>query len=98
MHNWSTDTTQLKKKSAKYKLWKLEQQVNFGLDNAKISRKDLKKDWDNITIDPARRRFLNLILWPNKKLAKDLRDAKTGSGVKTYKSNKALFESLLKSR
>lgn len=66
MHNWSTDTTQLKKNPAKYKIWKLEQQVNFGLDNEKISRKDMKKNWDNITIDPARKKFLHLILWPKK--------------------------------
>lgn len=33
---------------------------------------------------------------PNKKLAKDLREAKTGQGVKTYKNKKALFDALKK--
>ena len=66
MHNWSTDTTQLKKNPAKYKIWKLEQMINFGLDNEKISRKDLKVNWDKIAIDPARRKFLHLILWQKK--------------------------------
>ncbi len=67
MHNWSTDTTQLKKNPEKYKIWKLEQQVNFGLDNEKISKKDLKKHWNNINIDPARKKFLHLILWSKKR-------------------------------
>lgn len=68
MHNWSTDIAQLKKNPEKYKIWKLEQQVNFGLDNEKISKKDLKKNWNNITIDPARKKFLHLILWSKKLL------------------------------
>lgn len=33
---------------------------------------------------------------PNKKLAKDLKEAKTGAGIKTYKSKKALFDALEK--
>lgn len=66
MHNWSTDVKQLKKDPERYAVWKLEQQVNFGLDKAKISKRDLKKNWNNIDIDPARRKFLHLILWPKK--------------------------------
>lgn len=67
MHNWSIDTANFKKKSEKYKIWKLEQQVNFGLNNEKISKKDIKKNWNNITIDPARKKFLSFILWPSKR-------------------------------
>ena len=66
MHNWSTDTTQLRKNPEKYKIWKLEQQINFGLDNKKISKKDLKRNWGKIVIDPSRKKFLHLILWPKK--------------------------------
>lgn len=66
MHNWSTDTAQLKKNPAKYKIWKLEQLINFGLGKGKISKKNLKKNWDNIDIDPARKKFLKIILWPKK--------------------------------
>ncbi len=66
MHNWSTDTKQLKKNPEKYKIWKMEQMINFGLDDEKISRKDLKENWDKITIDPARRKFLYLLLWQKK--------------------------------
>jgi hypothetical protein len=66
MHNWSTDTTQLKKNPARYKIWKMEQTINFGLDKEKISKKDLMKNWDNIIIDPARKKFLYLLLWSKK--------------------------------
>ncbi len=66
MHNWSTDITQLKKNPEKYKIWKLEQLVNFGLNKEKINKKDLKKHWNDISIDPARKNFLNIILWPKK--------------------------------
>ena len=48
------------------KIWKMEQMINFGLDDEKISRKDLKENWDKITIDPARRKFLYLLLWQKK--------------------------------
>jgi hypothetical protein len=66
MHNWSTDTTQLKKSPEKYKIWKLEQLVNFGLNKEKISKENLKKYWNKLTIDPAKKKFLHLILWPKK--------------------------------
>lgn len=62
MYNWSTDTTQLQKDPEKYAIWKLEQLVNFGLGDEKIGELDLRKYWDRIEIDPARRSFLNLLL------------------------------------
>lgn len=62
MYNWSTDTAQLQKDPEKYAIWKLEQLVNFGLGEEKIGESDLRKYWDRIEIDPARRSFLNLLL------------------------------------
>lgn len=67
MYNWSTDISQLKKNKKKYKIWKLEQLVNFGLNKEKISKIDIKKHWNDIHVDPARRKFLHLILWPSKR-------------------------------
>lgn len=64
MHNWSTNTAQLKKNPEKYKIWKLEQLVNFGLNKEKINTKDIKKYWNAISMDPARKKFLRLIVWP----------------------------------
>jgi hypothetical protein len=36
--------------------------ANFGLNGEKIKSEDLKKYWDKIEIDPARRKFLSAIL------------------------------------
>lgn len=62
MYNWSTDETQLKKDPEKYAIWKLEQLVNFGLNDEKISEADLRHYWNRLTIDPTRRKFLELLL------------------------------------
>lgn len=62
MYNWSTDITQLQQDPEKYAIWKLEQLVNFGLGDEKIQESDLKKYWNSIEIDPARRSFLSLLL------------------------------------
>lgn len=66
MYNWSTDERQLLKNREKYTIWKLEQLVNFGLGQEKINRRDLDKYFNKIEIDPARRRFLNLLLYGTK--------------------------------
>ena len=63
MYNWSTDEKNLKKNSEKYAIWKLEQMVNFGLGKEKLNAKELKKYWNQIVIDPARRKFLELIIY-----------------------------------
>ena len=62
MYNWSTDEKELKKDPELYKIWRLEQLANFGLNGEKIKSEDLKKYWDKIEIDPARRKFLSIIL------------------------------------
>lgn len=62
MYNWSTDEKKLKKDKKAYAIWKLEQQVNFGLGGKKIKRARLEKHWDHIQIDPARRKYLEILL------------------------------------
>lgn len=66
MRNWSTDIIHLKKKKKEYALWKLEQMVNFGTNGKKISKKSLKKHWDELHLDPAKKNFLHFLLWPRK--------------------------------
>lgn len=61
MYNWSTDTKELKKNQEAYKIWKLEQKINFGLNGAKLNAKMLKKYWSRLTLDPARKKFLSII-------------------------------------
>lgn len=63
MYNWSTNEQELKKDKEKYAIWKIEQMVNFGLDEEKLDEKLLKKYFLKINIDPARRKFLKLILY-----------------------------------
>lgn len=62
MYNWSTDETALKKDPKKYAVWRLEQMINFGIGNKKINKKELITYWPKLQIDPARRKFLNLLL------------------------------------
>ena len=63
MYNWSTDEEQLKINPEKYAIWKLEQMVNFGLGGERLNAGDLKKYWSKIIIDPAKRNFLELLLY-----------------------------------
>lgn len=62
MKNWNTDVVNLKKDPEKYAIWRLEQLINFGLDDEKISEKELKKYWDKLDIDPAKKAFLKLLM------------------------------------
>jgi len=57
MYNWNIDTTKLKKNTAKYDIFVLEQQINFGLNNTKISLKKLKTHWNELNIDQAKYRY-----------------------------------------
>ncbi len=63
MYNWSVDEEKLKSDERKYTIWKLEQLVNFGLNDEKIDEQSLKKHWSELNLDPARRRFLEFILY-----------------------------------
>ena len=62
MKNWSTDTKKLEKDPEAFAIWRLEQTVNFGLSDKKIDQTLLKKYFDLITIDPARKNFLSFLL------------------------------------
>lgn len=62
MRNWSTDTTALEQDPEKYAIWKLEQLINFGLDDEKLDCTLLKRYFHRLQIDPARKKFLELLL------------------------------------
>lgn len=64
MYNWSVNTTKLQLHPEKYEQFMLEQRINFGLNNHKLSLKALKKYWNVLDIDPNKRNFLNKIVWP----------------------------------
>jgi hypothetical protein len=64
MYNWSTDTTRLQADPEKYAIFVLEQRINFGLNNAKLSLAQLRKYWDKLNIDTNKRNYLQRIVWP----------------------------------
>lgn len=62
MHNWSTNLKRLSKYPEEYKIWRLEQLINFGLGKEKIKRSDLKKYLSKISIDPQKKEYLEYLL------------------------------------
>jgi hypothetical protein len=66
MYNWSTDIKKLKKHKDKYRIWKMEQMINFGLQNEKLNKRELKKIWPELNIDKLKKKYLAWLLWPQK--------------------------------
>ena len=66
MYNWSVDLKKLGKKSKTATIWRLEQAINFGLNGGKLNKRLIKKYWDELYLDPARKKFLKFLLWPKK--------------------------------
>ena len=62
MYNWNTNTVALKKKPKQFKIWQMEQSINFGLNGKKLDKKELKKNFSKLKLDPDRRRFIQLLL------------------------------------
>ena len=62
MKHWSVDEEELKKDPEKYTIWRLEQRINFGVGDLKISRAELSQHWDKLDIDPYKRKALALAL------------------------------------
>lgn len=62
MRNWNINTSQFDENSEEYKVWKLEQLINFGLNGEKINEDDLKSRLHALHIDSSKRRFLEFIL------------------------------------
>lgn len=68
MLNWNVDEEKFKKEDPEgYKLWRLTQLINYGLDGEKLDRKEVKRVWPKIKekIDPYKRRLMEFLLWEN---------------------------------
>jgi len=66
MINWNTDEEALKKNHPKeYKLWRLVQRINYGLEGEKIEEKELRKAWFKIKdrLNPDKKKVLEFYLW-----------------------------------
>jgi len=62
---WDYDIKKLKK-SKRGRLLLLERQINGGVylsDRGKVPLNEVKKNWDKLQIDPAKRRLLKTIIW-----------------------------------
>jgi len=66
MYNWSIDLAKLRKDPKQAAIWRLEQALNFGLNGEKLDRRLVKKYWHKLRIDPLRKKFIKLLLWPRK--------------------------------
>ena len=70
MWNWSVDEKKFKKKYPKqYRLWRLTQLINYGLDKGeKLNREEVKKAWPKIKdrLDPDKKKVIEFYIW-NKK-------------------------------
>jgi len=71
MYNWSVDEKAFKKVDPEgYKIWRLEQMINYGQPGEKLSQKQVKKYWPKIRdrIKPDYRKYLELLLWQPKEV------------------------------
>jgi hypothetical protein len=67
MRNWSTDTKRLEQNKEDYEKWRLEQQLNYGLeDGEKLDRALVEKYLPVLNIDSDTRDFLNFVLYDEK--------------------------------
>ncbi len=62
-YNWSVDPKRLKKDKDAWQKWRLEQMINFGLRGGRLSKRLLIKYWPQLNLDPAKKRYLEFLLW-----------------------------------
>lgn len=62
---WDYDVNKLKK-SKQGRLLLLERQINYGIymsDREKISLSEVKKHWQELNLEPQRKRLFELLIW-----------------------------------
>ena len=64
MYNWSVDTARLKKDPEAWKIFQLEQAINFGLNGQKLDSTDLRLYWEKLHLDSHKKTYLKSLLWP----------------------------------
>jgi hypothetical protein len=69
MYNWSVDEKAFKKEDPEaYRLWRLTQLINYGLDGEKLDESEIKQAWPQIKarLDPHKAAYLEFLLWDKK--------------------------------
>jgi hypothetical protein len=62
MYNWTVEEQELRKDPHKYAVWRLEQCINYGLNDEKLQHDELMRYWNDLVLDPDRKRFIELLL------------------------------------
>ncbi|MEK7098681.1 MAG: hypothetical protein AAB908_02155 [Patescibacteria group bacterium] len=60
--HWSVDEKALSSDPRAHAIWRLEQRINWGIGDEHIDTNELRTYWNDIDIDPAKRRALELAL------------------------------------
>ena len=69
MYNWSVDEEKFKAADPLgYDIWRIEQLINYGLDNEKLDEKMVRKYWKKLYLDPFKKKYIKFLLWPPKKV------------------------------
>jgi hypothetical protein len=64
MRNWSTDAGRIAKDLRIFKIWQLEQQLNYGLDEGEfLERESLEKYLPELNIDRDTRNLMEFLLY-----------------------------------
>jgi hypothetical protein len=67
MRNWSTDTGRITESPHVFTIWRLEQQLNYGLDEGEfLERESLEKYLPELNIDRDARNLLEFLLYDKK--------------------------------
>ena len=64
--HWSTDVKRFKKENPRgFRLWRLEQLINFSLSREKISKKEIRNFWPKLKerLDAEGKRLVEFFLW-----------------------------------
>ena len=65
VHLWDYDEKVLKK-SERGRIFLLERLINYGIytsDKEKIDLSEVKTNWDQLQLDPVRRRLFEFLIW-----------------------------------
>ena len=66
MINWSVDEEAFKIRDPEaYRLWRITQLINYGLDGEKLDEAEVREAWPKIVdrLDPYKARYLEFALW-----------------------------------
>lgn len=76
--HWSVDIKKFQKEHPQeFKIWKIVQSINYGLEEGeKLNEKEVKKSWSIIKpqLDPHKSVYLEFILWNKKPSSRQYRE------------------------